>query len=186
MNAAYARVASPFVKERGRVSIRSRQRPTQIPPLTSRLRCATARQAVFSPFPRERRNKVSEHEKESGSASMQIAFFHVSTDRHRCGTKAPCTSQAQAKTSLCTAQEGSAASQCDTTDASQAATKERAGHDGVVLIQSQRKVPRSLDMPETTGPTIVRPSAIGRLINTSLQRGALEPSAVATALAVCV
>jgi len=65
---------------------------------------------------------------------MQIAFFHISTDRHRCGTTAPCTSQAQAKTSVCTAQEDSATSECDATDASQAAAKERARTHGVVLI----------------------------------------------------
>jgi hypothetical protein len=65
---------------------------------------------------------------------MQIAFFHISTDRHRCGTTAPCTSQAQAKTSVCTAQEDSATGECDATDASQAAAKERARTHGVVLI----------------------------------------------------
>jgi hypothetical protein len=53
-------------------------------------------------------------------ASIQIAFFHLSTDRQCCGTKAPCTSQTQATTSLRAAQEGSAANCRDATGASQA------------------------------------------------------------------
>ena len=133
MNAAYARGASPLVKERGRVRIRftaAARRFHPSPPACAALRRGRQSSPLFQG---ERRNKVSEHEKESGSDSMQIAFFRVSTDRHRCGTTASCTSQAQAKTSVCTAQEDSATSECDATDASQAAAKERARTHGVVL-----------------------------------------------------
>jgi hypothetical protein len=65
-----------------------------------------------------------------------IAFLHVSTDRHHRGTKAPCTSQTQAKTSVFATQEGYIASQRSARGAGQATAKERAGHDGVVLVES--------------------------------------------------
>ena len=63
-----------------------------------------------------------------------LRFFVFQPIEHRCGTTTPCTSQAQAKTSLCTAQEGSTTIECNTTDASQAAAEERARTHGVVLI----------------------------------------------------
>jgi hypothetical protein len=81
-----------------------------------------------------RGEKVSEHEKENGSDSIRIAFFHVSTDRQCCGTKAPRTRQTQATKSVFAAQEGSTASHCDAADAGQAAAKEGARTHRVVLI----------------------------------------------------
>ncbi|PYK11447.1 MAG: hypothetical protein DME61_00670 [Verrucomicrobia bacterium] len=61
--------------------------------------------------------------------------MRVSTDRQHRGTTAPCTSQTQATTNLFAAQEGNIASQRGARGAGQATAKERAGHDGVVLVE---------------------------------------------------
>ncbi|PYJ06646.1 MAG: hypothetical protein DME95_00005, partial [Verrucomicrobia bacterium] len=62
-----------------------------------------------------------------------LRFFVFQPIEHHRGTTTPCTSQTQAKTSLFAAQEGNVAGQRGARGARQAACKERAGHNGVVL-----------------------------------------------------